>query len=259
MHRIYLRNYVVKNSRLSITGDKAHYLTSVLRCIKGDDLIIFDGEGNCFKTFLIKSDKKEVIAEVTEKFPCDLESPLDMILMQGLLKGEKMDLIIQKTVELGVKEIIPVITVRGQIRETKKTARWRKIAEEAARQSGRSMIPVIHEPVEIKKSLDRSSFDQPGDAKAQRRGEVKGFIFWEEKGFSLNEAIKKISVSTGRPFTGSPIHLLIGPEGGFTKEEVTFAQEKGLIVTSFGRRILRAETAAIAAVTLVQFLFGDMG
>jgi 16S rRNA (uracil1498-N3)-methyltransferase len=154
---------------------------------------------------------------------------------------------------------MPVITVRSQIRETKKTARWRRIAEEAARQSGRSVIPVIHEPVEFKKSFDRSSRLRPGDAEARRREEVKGFIFWEEKGFSLNEAIKKISVSPGHPFTGSPIHLLIGPEGGFTKEEVTLAQEKGLIVTSFGRRILRAETAAISAVTLVQFLFGDMG
>jgi len=259
MPRLYLPIIQIINNQISITAEKSHYLASVLRCQKGDEFILFDGKGNCFRTTITKSDKKEVIAEVTEKFPCDLESPLNIILVQGLLKGEKMDMVIQKTTELGVKEIMPVITVRSQIRETKKTARWRRIAEEAARQSGRSVIPVIHEPVEFKKSFDRSSRLRPGDAEARRREEVKGFIFWEEKGVSLNEAIKKISVLPGHPFTGSPIHLLIGPEGGFTKEEVTLAQEKGLIVTSFGRRILRAETAAISAVTLVQFLFGDMG
>ena len=88
---------------------------------------------------------------------------------------------------------------------------------------------------------------------------AKGFIFWEDGGTSFNEAVKKISVSPDPPFTGSPVHLLIGPEGGFTHEEVALAQEKGFQVVSLGKRILRAETAALSAVTLVQFLVGDMG
>jgi 16S rRNA (uracil1498-N3)-methyltransferase len=88
---------------------------------------------------------------------------------------------------------------------------------------------------------------------------MKGFIFWEEGGVSLKEAVHKMSLSPIHRLTDSPIHILIGPEGGFTKEEVSIAKEKGLIVTTLGKRILRAETAAISAITLVQFLLGDLG
>ncbi len=102
---------------------------------------------------ILESDKKKVVLQIKEKFPCDIESRLNIILVQGLLKSPKMDLVIQKTTELGVKEIIPVVTERSQLRETSKITRWRRIAEEASRQSGRSLIPVIHELVELKKFL----------------------------------------------------------------------------------------------------------
>ncbi len=243
MPRLYLPIIQIINNQISITAEKSHYLASVLRCQKGDELILFDGEGNCFRTTITKSDRKEVIADVSEKFTCDLESPLNIILMQGLLKGEKMDIVIRKTAELGVKEIIPAINARSQIRETKKTARWRKIAEEAARQSGRSVAPVIHEPIEFVNVFTRHA----------SRFTPHGFIFYEEGGMKLSETFSSFITHP------SSLVVAIGPEGGFTKEEVTLAQEQGLIVTSFGRRILRAETAAISAVTLVQFLFGDMG
>jgi 16S rRNA (uracil1498-N3)-methyltransferase len=257
--RIFLPTADLKETQISITGEKAHYLISVLRCQKGEDLTIIDGGGNCLETFLIKCDKKEVIAQVIEKSPCNLESHLDIILVQGMLKGEKMDMVVQKTTELGVKEIIPVITERSQIRETRKLDRWRKIAEEASRQSGRSVVPYVHEPVEFREFLSRVESDRYTDPGTIKSEEVQGFIFWEETGLSLNEAKKRISVSPFPPFAVSPGHLLIGPEGGFTKEEVDFAQEKKFLVLSLGRRILRAETAAISAVTLMQFLFGDMG
>jgi 16S rRNA (uracil1498-N3)-methyltransferase len=259
MPRIYLPALSVTDNRIVITGEKAHYLSSVLRCKKGDELTIFDGKGNCVLTVIERADKREVIAEVLRHFPCDFESPVHIILVQGLLKGEKMDWVIQKATELGVREIIPVITERSQVRETRKAARWRKIAEEASRQSGRSVVPAVHEPVELKEFLGGSEFCRRGDAETRRHEEIKGFILWEDGGVSLNEAIKKLSVSPGYPFTVSPIHLLIGPEGGFTKEEIALAQEKGFQVVSLGKRILRAETAALSAVTLVQFLFGDMG
>jgi len=170
-----------------------------------------------------------------------------------------MDWVVQKTTELGVREIVPVITERSQVRETRKAVRWRKIAEEAARQSGRSVVPEVHDPLELKEFLGRNEFSRHGDAETRGRGEMKGFIFWEDGGGSFNEAIKKTSVSPGLPFTGSPVHLFIGPEGGYTKGEIAFAEEKGIQVVSLGRRILRAETAALSAVALVQFLLGDMG
>lgn len=240
MPRIYLPEPVFLNNRISITDEKAHYLASVLRCGQGDFLIIFDGKGNCFRTTIITADKREVVAEVAEKVPCNLESDLNITLVQGLLKGEKMDMVVQKTTELGMKEILPVITGRSQLRDTNKIARWRKIAEEASRQSGRSIVPVVHETVKFVNFL--SAHDS-----------INGLVFYEEGGVGLTEAISSLIPHH------SSFFVLIGPEGGFTEAEITLAKEKGLIVASLGKRILRAETAAISAVTLAQFLLGDMG
>lgn len=242
MVRIYLPITQTKEGQISITGEKARYLTSVLRCRKGDELIIFDGEGNCLRTSILKADRREVITAILEKFLCNTESSLNIILIQGLLKGEKMDVVIQKTTELGVREIIPAVTSRSQLRETRKVTRWRKIAEEASRQSGRTTIPVIHEPVEFSLLFAVHSSQS-----------LNGLVFYEEGGMKLSEAISSL---IPRP---SSLFVFIGPEGGFTKEEVNLAKEKGLIVTSLGKRILRAETAAISAVTLLQFLLGDLG
>ena len=259
MPRIFIPRTSIQDGGISITGEQTRYLTTVLRCRKGDELVVFNGEGNCLRTKIIKADKKEVRAEIIEKFPCNTESAANIILVQGLLKGQKMDMVIQKATELGVKGIIPSVTERSQPRETRKVSRWQKIAEEASRQSGRSVIPTVHEPVKLNdffEELDKSQ--RNGDTETRRHGEIKGFIFWEEGGMALKEAIIKISSSPILLFPVSPIHLLIGPEGGFTKEEVTVAGEKGFIVTTLGKRILRAETAAISAMTLVQFLIGDL-
>ncbi len=241
--RIYLPTTQTKEGQISITEEKARYLTSVLRCKRGDELVIFDGEGNCLRTSILKADRREVITVVLEKsIYNNTESSLNIILMQGLLKGGKMDVVVQKTTELGVKEIIPVITERSQLRETQKITRWRKIAEEASRQSGRTRIPVIHEPVEFSSLFAVHSSQS-----------LNGLVFYEEGGMKLSEAISSL---VPRP---SSLFVFIGPEGGFTKEEVNLAKEKGLIVTSLGKRILRAETTAISAVTLLQFLLGDLG
>ncbi|NWF52265.1 MAG: 16S rRNA (uracil(1498)-N(3))-methyltransferase [Nitrospirae bacterium] len=250
MPRIYIPNISVKENQISIAGDNAKYLVSVLRCKKGDELIVFDGEGNSLRTEILKADRKEVIADVIGKVPCDIESPINLILVLGLLKGQKMDMVIQKATELGVKEIMPVITERCQSRETRKVGRWRKIAEEASRQCGRTMIPFIHEPVDYVQFL--------GKVCQLRFGEIIGLIFWEEGELSVKDAFHKISSSQIARFSVLPIYILIGPEGGFTKEEVSLAEAKGFIVSSLGKRILRAETAAISAVVLIQFLLGAL-
>jgi 16S rRNA (uracil1498-N3)-methyltransferase len=251
MLRIYLPVLRFVNNHIAITGEKARYLTSVLRCRKGDDLVVFGGGADCFRTTISEIGRQEVIVEVTEKFLCNLESPIRIILAQALLKGEKMDLVIQKTTELGVTEIMPVITSRSQLRETRKLSRWRKIAEEASRQSGRSVIPVVHEPVAF------------GDIFSDHTSLFNsGLILYEENGMKLSKAadvLKQASNAAVPPFTKGGLLVVIGPEGGFTKEEIALAREKGLLVVSLGQRILRAETAAISAVTLVQFLLGDIG
>ncbi|MBI4685560.1 MAG: 16S rRNA (uracil(1498)-N(3))-methyltransferase [Nitrospirae bacterium] len=253
--RIILPKESLQGRRITISGDNARYLTSVLRCNVGDELEILDGKGGSYKSRIIGIENKNVVADIFEESFINTESPLNLILIQGILKGEKMDMVIQKTTELGIKEIIPAITERSQIRQTRKVQRWRKIAEEAARQSGRSMVPVVREPIELRALLKPTGHGETG---TQRNGEMKGFILWEEGGLPLKDAILKISFSQIRPFTDSPIHVLIGPEGGFTKEEIDIASSKGLTITSLGRRILRAETAAISAVTLIQYLLGDI-
>jgi len=251
--RIFLPSVLATDNRISITDEKAHYLLSVLRCRKGDNLIIFDGSGTCFRAVIREARKQEAVAEILESFSCHLESPLHSILVQGILKGEKMDMVVQKTTELGVNEIVPAVTERSQLRDTRRVSRWRKIAGEASRQSGRSMVPVVHEPVEMRKYLTASPV----------RANLQGFIFYEEEGMKLSEAVKASPIMIDKTPAGrlgdGEILILIGPEGGFTEEEVSFAEEKGLRVISLGKRVLRAETAAVSAVTLVQYLFGDMG
>lgn len=260
MSRIFLPIISIHNNQISIIGKEARYLLSVLRCKKGDELTVFDGKGSCFRTSILNAGRKEIIAEVLAKIASYRESPLNIVLVQGLLKGQKMDIVVQKSTELGVKGIIPVITDRCQPRETRKVSRWRKIAEEASKQCGRSMVPIVYEPVEFNQFFDIvGRLKESGESEKRRHGKTIGLIFWEEGGLSLKEAFNKFSSSSIDRSPDSPVQVLIGPEGGFTKKEVSIAEEKGFIVTSLGMRILRAETAAISAITLVQFMVGDLG
>ncbi|MEW6586981.1 MAG: 16S rRNA (uracil(1498)-N(3))-methyltransferase [Nitrospirota bacterium] len=241
MARIYLPASHIKGNLVSITGEKARYLRSVTRCSEGDILIVFDGEGNCFRTKVANVGSREVLAEIERQFPCDVESPVHFTLGQGLLKGEKMDLVVQKTTELGVNEIRPVITDRSQLRETRKISRWRKIVQEAARQSGRSVVPVVHEAVNLTDFLN-----------SLPEGILQGIVFYEEGGLKVSDAFSSFGTKT------SSLVMLVGPEGGFTRGEIAAAEGKGFLIATLGKRILRAETAAIAAAALVQFQFGGL-
>lgn len=242
MPRIYLAAPDIEGNLITITDEKARYLSSVLRCQQGDTLLIFDGSESCIRAKMLTVENKKVIVEIQEQFTCNLESRVRITLVQGLLKGEKMDVVVQKTTELGVHEIMPVVTARSQIRETRKIARWRKIAEEASRQSGRSFIPMIHEPLLYPQTMGKIL---TGDKSA-------GIIFYEEGGACISAVLSSVPPSL------SDVWLLIGPEGGFTGEEVARAQQNGFVVASLGKRILRAETAAIAALSIVQYHFGSM-
>ncbi len=268
MYRLFIPFISESQNEIYIEGEKARYISIVLRRKTGDPLIIFDNTGKCFRTEIVKIDNKRVIARIIESISIDTESNTGVILLQGILKGEKMDFVVQKATELGIKEIIPVITERSQVRITRKTERWRKIAEEASRQSGRVIVPVIHEPVEfsifLKKIKSRLIYRQETDKEqvlrnfCKTKGEIEdkntgvtGLIFWEEDGMPLKEAVLYL--------TASPFYITIGPEGGFTKEEISIAMKNGLTVTSLGKRILRAETAAIAAISIIQYAIGDIG
>ncbi len=238
MARLFLADSDLHSRFITIRGEKARYLVTVLRCRAGDPLFIHDDKGNVYSAAITGVTNKEVSAELVEKIDLQSESPLNITLLQGLLKGEKMDLVIQKATELGVKEIIPVVTERCQVRQTRKLGRWMKIAEEASRQAGRNSVPLIGETIEFK------------DLGAVHSTE--GIIFWEQGGEELGESLKR--------FKGlQKISLFTGPEGGFSEVEIKAASEKGFVRATLGRRILRAETAAITAVAITQYVLGDLG
>ncbi|MBI5409692.1 MAG: 16S rRNA (uracil(1498)-N(3))-methyltransferase [Nitrospirae bacterium] len=281
MTRLFLPVEKAGSDKITITGDNARYLSLVLRVNPGEQLVIFDGSGYRYICRILQVHKKEVVVEKIKKEPYSAESPVSITLAQGLPKSDKMDFIIQKATELGVSRIIPLITERSQVRHTEKVERWRKIALSASQQCGRERVPEIEEAVEIKEFLKNLHFPlqcftatgaQPLFSKEGntpptpldrgelfpplKKGDVGGccsIIFSEEH---KERNLKK--VLTGLKDI-KQITLLIGPEGGFSKDEVAAAVERGFIEASLGPRILRTETAPIAAISIIQFKLGDMG
>ncbi len=233
---------ISRQKGIRLSADKSRYLTTVLRAKKEDAISVIDGKGKTYAARIAEIVKRDVYVDIVREVPVDTESAVRLILCQGILKGEKMDLVIQKATELGVKGIVPLVTERCLVRETRRVKRWSKIAEEAAEQCGRAFIPEIHEPTALHAWLE-SCGSSP----------MRGLVFWEEGGLPLSEAIGK----AGRTPADSPFHLLVGPEGGLASEEVERAAAHGFIKATLGKRILRAETAAIVAVALVQFLIGE--
>lgn len=224
--------------QVKVPREKARYLLSVLRCREGDAVAVIDGKGRAYEARVVSIIKKDVFIDITGELLLNSELPVPLLLCQGMLKGEKMDLVIQKSTELGVAEIVPLVTERSIVKETRKMKRWHSIAEEAAEQCGRAVIPAIRPPAQLKDMLAGKK--------------VNGLLFREHGGIGLPEALKTVDRTRA-------VHLFIGPEGGFTADEVCMAEENGITGATLGKRILRAETAAIAAVTLVQFLLIEGG
>jgi 16S rRNA (uracil1498-N3)-methyltransferase len=224
-------------SILELKGAEARYLSTVLRMRPGLDVVLCGPGGRRVKAVLRDVSRGAVELELGEELPAAQEPANGVVLMQGLLKGAKMDLVVQKVTELGVKEIVPVVCERSQVRSTRKAERWRKIAHEASRQCGRAGVPEVAEPSGLMEYLGTS-------------GPLRGFVFSE----AVREGLGLEPVAGG-----SDIYLLIGPEGGLTSAEVGAASEKGLVPAGLGPNILRAETAAIAALSLLQHLMGRMG
>ncbi len=280
MIRLFLPPEELTSQEILIHGENAHYISSVLRVQTGDMLTIFDGQGNRYICMINKIHKKEVIAEKVKTEMYSAESPILIVLAQGIPKGDKMDFIVQKSTEMGVKKIIPLITERSQVQHTAKTERWRKIALSASQQSGREKIPDIEEPITFENFLKKNEFYHPplhslpsrdGTSEAASHlcgrdslipsllvGEGKGegqigIIFSEEQ---KEQNLKKILNS----FKDTKnIILLIGAEGGFSDTETKMAVEKDFIIASLGPRILRTETAALSAISIIQYELGDMG
>jgi 16S rRNA (uracil1498-N3)-methyltransferase len=259
MIRIFLPPQKLTSDQITIDDENARYLSIVLRVRPGELITIFDGTGHRYLCRIIQVHKKEVVAEKVGMETCSAESPVAITLAQGLPKADKMDFIIQKSTELGVSRIIPLITERSQVRHTEKIERWRKIALSASQQSGRGRIPEIEEIVSIEEFLKNTPLtplDRGEQFPPLKKGDEGGFLnilFSEEqKEINLKNILNDFNAVKN-------IVLLIGPEGGFTKIEVSAAVKKGFIEASLGPRILRTETAPIAAISIIQYELGDMG
>ena len=233
---------------VSLSADEARHARGVLRLQPGDEVYVFDGAGREFRCAVREFSGDGAALDVLEEVePARPESPLDLTLGIALLKGEKFDLVVQKATELGATCIVPVAASRADVRirngdeAKRKVTRWQRIALEAAKQCGRARLMEIEEPVAFKALID-----QPAEEEELR------LMFAERNGSSLAEIARN-------PVSGSvKVSALVGPEGGWADEDIALAREAGWQIVTLGGRTLRAETAAIAAVTLLQHRFGDL-
>ena len=246
--------FAADENSATLGAEETRHLRDVLRLQSGDEVYVFDGAGREFHcaidTIGKDSTKLQVIAEVEPNRP---ESPLHLTLAIALLKGEKFDLVIQKATELGVKRIVPLATERADVRlrdgeeANRRVTRWRRIALEAAKQTGRAVVPEVTAP---------QAFNSLPTITASKEKKystsVARLMFSEREGRSLDEATNSLG---GQP---SEIVALVGPEGGWTDQEIGLAREGGWEIVTLGGRTLRAETAAIVVVSLLQHRFGDL-
>lgn len=230
--------------QIVITGEDAKHIKTVLRKKVGEQITICDREGIDYICSIEHFEQNEIYFDVIEKKICDTEPPIKIVLYQGLPKADKMELIIQKCVELGIDTIVPVATeycvVKLGQKENKKIERWQKIAEAAAKQCGRAKIPVIHNVLTF------------GEALKQSKELDSAIIAYEkEKDRNLKEFIKQ--------FDGKSIGVFIGAEGGFSEQEVVQAIENNILPITLGKRILRTETAGMitTAILLYEMEQGD--
>ncbi|MDK2888002.1 MAG: rRNA (uracil1498-N3)-methyltransferase [Thermoanaerobacter sp.] len=235
----------ITGRRVIITGSDVVHISRVLRLVPGDVITVMDGQGNGYRVRLTGSDRGVVEGEILEHFIPGGEAPLRVTLIQGLSKGDKMDIIIQKSTELGVSCIIPLACTRSVVRLTPDKARdrqrrWQRIALEAAKQSRRATVPRVAGIMDLPEALN---LIPPG---------ALALMPWEEE---RERSLK--AVLRGR--TCEEVFIFIGPEGGFAMEEVAMAREKGVYSVSLGPRILRTETAGLAALTMILYELGDLG
>lgn len=228
------------DGRAYITGADALHIAKALRMRPGEALTLCDGKGTDFEGVLETVTDRQVTVRITASRPSQAEPTLAVTLYQGLPKGDKMDWIIQKAVELGVTAVVPVATRRSVARlegkADKKQERWQRIAAEAAGQCGRGMLPSVERPLSWSQALSRLS------------GEP-ALVFYEGGGRPLRELV---TPSTRR------LSVFVGPEGGFDPEEIDAIRRQGGGVATLGPRILRCETAPLAALTLLMHLSGNM-
>jgi 16S rRNA (uracil1498-N3)-methyltransferase len=243
MRRLFVpRERIGPTTRLE--GEAVHYLGRVLRLRPGEELEFFDGAGSVYPARLEALDAEAAVLAVGPASPAPTAPPIT--LAQALAKGDKLDLVVQKATELGASRIAPLSTERSVVKLTaekalERTRRWRRIAEEAARQCGRADVPAVDPPASLPDFL----------AAATARGESVALLYEGERDLRLSTWLAAQS--------DRPVALAIGPEGGFSPAEVDAARSAGAATVSLGPRIVRTETAGLAALAVALHLAGELG
>ena len=229
------------SEKIYLNEEQSRHITKSLRMKKGDMLTVCTGDGNDYGCIIDDINKDGARLAVCYKQASDSEADIKISLYQGVPKGDKFEDIIQKCTELGVYEIIPVLTKRCVSRPQEKQAekkrqRYARIALEAAQQSGRGIVPEIKKMTELKTAVSQCEAD------------IK-IVFYEGGGEPLSALIKKDAKSAA---------VFIGPEGGFEKEEVELLKQNGAVAATLGKRILRTQTAPVAALSAIMLLTGNL-
>lgn len=247
--RLYLDCRLESGERVEAGNAAAQYLSRALRMRRGDNLRVFNGRDGEYAAQIVEQSRSSVTLRLAERLvdpaAAGSESPLRLELAQSVSRGERMDLVVQKTTELGVSRITPVLTERGVVRldaarSASRRAHWQRIAISATEQSGRLEPPAVEQPLPFDAWLDRIA----GNGATRSR-----WLLDTRSGAAIDDA---------RAVAGDGLCLLVGPEGGFSDREYAAAAAAGFVSVSLGPRILRTETAGITAVALAQARFGDL-
>lgn len=240
MARLFVPHEELTGSELVLGGDAYRHLVRVLRMGAGDRLVLFDGRGQEVEATLVSAGPRQAVLALGARRSATAGSGPPLTLLFGLARGERVELIVQKATELGATRLVPVLAARSRSGQRPQPERWERIAREAARQCGRADVPELAAAVAT------------GEAVAAAPADAVKVVLWEE-------AAEAPPLRRVVPDPPMPLALLVGPEGGLTPEEVATARASGFQVATLGPRVLRAETAAIAAVAIAQSLLGNLG
>ena len=247
MRRFFIEESKIAGPTIIITGSDAAHIKKVLRMEPGDRIGLFDGRGFEYEARIENLFSGSAEVSITKRFLSASESPVQITVAQALLKDKKMDILARQLTEIGITKLIPFTAIRSVSRPDKKKLsarrkRWEKIAIEALKQCGRGHVTEIGETITFNDVI-----------KADDEYDLK-IVFWENESKPVSDVVQQVNDGKCKK-----ILSVLGPEGGFTEREIEDAKACGFVTASLGPRILRAETAAIAACTILQYLFGDMG
>ena len=254
-HRFFAPPASFEGSAISLSPSESHHLANVVRLKAGDEAFVFDGCGLEYRCSIVESDGKRSRLEVSAALTNRVESPLRLTLAQSLVKGDKFDFVVQKATELGVTSIVPIICDRSDVKikgdqSSKRRERWERVSLEALKQCGRRTLIEIMDPIGLTQFLDTNFWR--ADRLAQTvTGHNTPIAFVVAGG---RPALEELDAAVSK----TQVTAFIGPEGGWSDNEMALFEERQCRLVSLGPRILRTETAAIVALTVLQHTFGDV-